>query len=51
MEEKIWYKSYAPGVPRDIDFEKVTISRGFTRAAKRFPDNVALNLYGEENNV
>ena len=47
MEEKIWYKSYAPGVPREIDFEKVTISQALTRTVKRFPDNVALNYMGK----
>ena len=46
MEEKLWYKSYAPGVPRSIDFEKVTIPQALRRSASRFPDKVALNYMG-----
>lgn len=47
MEEKIWFKSYAPGVPRDVNYEEVTISRGFSRTVEKFPDNVALNYMGK----
>lgn len=47
MEEKIWFKSYAPGVPRDVDYEEVTISQKLTGTTKRFPDNVALNYMGK----
>lgn len=47
MEEKIWFKSYAPGVPRDVDYEEVTISQRLTGTTKRFPDNVALNYMGK----
>ncbi len=47
MEERIWFKSYAPGVPRDVDYEEVTISQRLTGTTKRFPDNVALNYMGK----
>ncbi len=47
MEEKLWYKSYVPGVPRTIDFDQTTVSGGLARSAKRFPDQVALNYMGK----
>lgn len=46
MEEKIWFKSYAPGVPRTVDYDEFTISEGLTRAARKFPEAVALNFQG-----
>jgi long-chain acyl-CoA synthetase len=44
--EKIWLKSYAAGVPPQIDFEKITLSEVLTRTAKRFPNNPALLFQG-----
>jgi len=46
MDEKLWHKSYAPGVPKSIDYEKRTISEALTRSAEKFPDNTALNYMG-----
>ncbi|MHB8780142.1 MAG: long-chain-fatty-acid--CoA ligase [Candidatus Geothermincolia bacterium] len=46
MEEKLWFKSYAPGVPKTIDYEKLTISQVLTRNAQRFPAKTALNYMG-----
>lgn len=46
MEEKLWHKSYAPGVKRTLDYETLTICGGLARSAKRFPDKVALNYMG-----
>ena len=43
MQEKLWHKSYAAGVKKSIDYEKVTISEALTRSAKTFPDKTALN--------
>ncbi len=40
--DKIWLKSYAPSVPHEIDFEKVTLPEALTNTAKRFPSNPAL---------
>jgi len=40
--EKIWLKSYAAGIPAEIDFEKVTLAEGLARSAKRFPNHPAL---------
>jgi long-chain acyl-CoA synthetase len=47
MDEKLWHRSYAPGVPTTLDYEKVTISEGLARSARRFGDAVALNYMGK----
>lgn len=47
MEEKIWHKSYASGVPKTVEFEQVTMSRALTRVAEKNPDLVALNFQGK----
>ena len=46
MDEKLWRKSYGPGVPRQVEYEKLTISQALTRTAGRFPNRVALNYMG-----
>lgn len=48
MEEKLWHKSYAPGVARTLEYEKLTVSEGLTRSAKRFPEKTALNYMGKK---
>jgi long-chain acyl-CoA synthetase len=48
MEERLWHKSYAEGVPWSIDYEELTVSEGLTRSAKDFPDQVALNYMGRK---
>lgn len=48
MEEKFWHKSYAEGVKKTLEYEKVTISNALSRSAKRFPDNTALNYMGKK---
>jgi len=47
MEEKLWHKSYATGVKKTIDYEKITISEALTRSAKNFPAKTALNYMGK----
>jgi long-chain acyl-CoA synthetase len=47
MEEKFWHKSYAPGVPKTLDYEKITISEALSRAAKNYPEHTALNYMGK----
>jgi long-chain acyl-CoA synthetase len=47
LEEKLWFKSYAPRVPRSVEFEKVTIPQALRRSAERFGDKVALNYMGK----
>ena len=48
MKEKQWHKSYAPGVPKTLDYEKLTMSEALTRSAKRFPGHTALNYMGKK---
>lgn len=48
MRERIWHKTLAPGVPKTLDYETLTISQALTRSAKNFPDNVALNYMGKK---
>ena len=48
MDSKPWYKSYAPGVPESIDYEKMTVSASLARSAKRFGDAPALYYMGKK---
>jgi len=47
MDEKFWHKSYAPGVPKTLNYEKITVSEALTRTAKNFPEHTALNYMGK----
>ncbi len=47
MDERFWHKSYAPGVPKTLDYEKITVSEALSRAAKNFPEHTALNYMGK----
>jgi long-chain acyl-CoA synthetase len=44
--QRIWHKSYPPGVPAEIDFDRITMPEALTRSALRFPDNPALIYFG-----
>jgi long-chain acyl-CoA synthetase len=46
--EKPWHKSYAPGVPHEVGFEKVSMPEALTRNARQFPDHAALLYMGKE---
>lgn len=46
--ERIWHKSYAPGVPPAIEPEKITIAEVLRRTAARFPDRTAFYFLGRE---
>jgi long-chain acyl-CoA synthetase len=48
MEERIWHKSYAPGVKKTLDYEKLTLSQALTRSARHFPNHTALNYMGRQ---
>jgi len=48
MEERIWHKSYAEGVPWSLDYEELTVSEGLARSARDFPNQVALNYMGKK---
>jgi long-chain acyl-CoA synthetase len=45
-QEKPWFKSYAPGVPHELEFEKATMNEALTRSAMQFPENTALVFMG-----
>lgn len=46
--ERIWHGSYPPGVPREIDFDKITMPEALTRTAGRFPNVAALVFMGKK---
>ena len=48
MEERIWHKSYAPGVKKTLAYEKLTIPQALRRSAYSFPDRTALNYMGKK---
>ncbi|MDA8403404.1 MAG: long-chain fatty acid--CoA ligase [Desulfobacteraceae bacterium] len=47
MSDKLWHKSYAPGVPKTIPYKKTTVSEALTWSASRFPLHNALNYMGK----
>jgi len=46
--ERSWHRSYMPGVPRELDFDKITMPEALTRTAGRFPDRPALVFMGKK---
>jgi long-chain acyl-CoA synthetase len=46
--ERSWHKSYAPGVPHEVEFEKITLPEVLTRNAKQFPNQTALFYMGKK---
>ncbi|NOY70142.1 MAG: long-chain fatty acid--CoA ligase [Deltaproteobacteria bacterium] len=47
MEDRPWFKSYANGVPKHINFEQTTMSAALSRSAEKFPVCPALNYMGK----
>lgn len=45
--EKIWLKSYAPGVPAEVDFKDITLQESLSQTATRLPGNRALIFEGK----
>jgi long-chain acyl-CoA synthetase len=45
--EKLWVKSYAPGVPAEVAFKNITLAEGLSQTASRMPDNPALVFQGK----
>lgn len=45
--EKIWLKSYAPGVSGEILLKDLTLQQALSETASRFPDNPAVNFQGK----
>jgi len=48
MEDRLWHKSYASGVKKTLEYEKITLSQALTRSAENFPDHTALNYMGRK---
>ncbi len=48
MEDRLWHKSYAPGVKKTLEYEKITLSQALSRSAQNFPDHIALNYMGKK---
>jgi len=46
--KKAWLKMYAPGVPEELNFEEITMSRVLSRTAEKYPDYTALNWMGNK---
>jgi len=45
--EKIWQKSYPPGVPAELDVPDASLNDLLAQSVREFPDNVALDFEGE----
>jgi long-chain acyl-CoA synthetase len=46
--ERLWHKSYAAGVPAEIEVEKTTMAEGLRRTARKYPDRVAFIFMGKK---
>jgi len=46
--ERSWHKSYPPGVPRELDLEKITLPEALTRTAGRYPNHTAIAFAGKK---
>ena len=44
MDDRLWHKSYAPGVNKALEYEKITLSQALTRSAKNFNRCAMFNL-------
>lgn len=45
--ERLWHKSYAPGVPTEFEPEKVTMAERLSHVAARYPGRVAFIYMGK----
>jgi long-chain acyl-CoA synthetase len=48
MQEKLWHKSYAPGVPPSIDYENITMPEALERSATNYPHNTSFIMMGKK---
>ena len=46
--ERLWHKSYCPGVPNEVDIVRITMPEALSRAAKNWPDTVAYIYMGKK---
>jgi long-chain acyl-CoA synthetase len=40
--ERLWYKSYAQGIPRQLEYERTPMTQALARTARELPDKTAL---------
>lgn len=45
--ERLWHKAYAPGVPHEVEIEKITMPEVLARTAKKYPDHTAFIYIGK----
>ncbi len=45
--DRLWHKAYAPGVPNEIEIEKITMPDVLTRTTREFPDHTAFIYMGK----
>ncbi len=48
MENRLWHKSYAPGVQKTLNYEELTIPQALARTAGNYPNHTALNYMGKK---
>jgi len=48
MQEKLWHKSYAPGVSPSIEYENITMPEALERSATNYPDNTSFIMMGKK---
>ncbi len=48
MAERVWHKFYPPNVPKNIDYDKHTISQALTRSAEKYPNQPAIDYMGKK---
>ena len=48
MEERLWHRSYVPGIPKEIKLEDITIPEILSRTAQKFPNRIALIFLGKK---
>ncbi|MFA5284286.1 MAG: long-chain fatty acid--CoA ligase [Smithellaceae bacterium] len=46
--KRLWHKSYASGVPAEINVEKITMAEVLTRTANTYPERVAVIYMGKK---
>ncbi len=46
--DRVWHQHYPPGVPREVDFQRISLPEALTRSAERFPDKAALLYLGRK---
>jgi len=46
--ERMWHKSYCPGVPHEVNIQPITMSEALSRAAKKWPDTIAYIYMGKK---